>query len=186
MELNENIIKSAYNLMEMITKDYQWYTDTPEQPFELSQGSIWLINPDTKEWMLELNKSGRLGYYYKTYDTFSMYLNMDEPDFQSFIKVWVEYVLKRGVISTCAVRHRSGGEVEYVLKRGVVSTEQEKMQPVEWVEYVLKRGVVLTDSTWDEDLFHVEYALKRGVVSKPSRFRKWWVEVKEIFKIENN
>jgi hypothetical protein len=89
---------------------------------------------------------------------------MDEPDFQSFIKVWVEYVLKRGVIST--------GIGGYTNEAGV--------------EYILKRGVVLTDSTWDEDLFHVEYALKRGVVSKPSRFRKWWVEVKEIFKIENN
>jgi hypothetical protein len=177
MELNENTIKSSYKLMEMITKGYQWYS-TPY--------GTWLINPDTKKWMLELGKSGDLWYYYKMSDTFSNYLNMKRSDFESFIKVWVEDVLKRGVISTDGVREHVLGMVEDVLKRGVVSTEQEKMQPVEWVEYVLKRGVVLTDSTWDEDLFHVEYALKRGVVSKPSRFRKWWVEVKEIFKIENN
>jgi len=54
MELNQKIIESSYKLMEMINKGYQWYTDTPEQPFEYSEGSIWLINPETGEWILEL------------------------------------------------------------------------------------------------------------------------------------
>jgi hypothetical protein len=89
--LTDGQIKAGYALMNMITKDYQWYS-TPY--------GIWLINPETKKWMLDLKKSGELWYYYKTYDTFSMYLNMEKSDFESFIKIWVEDVLKRGVVST--------------------------------------------------------------------------------------
>jgi len=96
MELNQKIIESASKLMEINTKGYQWYTDTPEQPFEYSEGSIWLINPETGEWILELEKSGVLWYEYEIPDSFSKYLNMGKSDFQSFIKIWVEDALKRG------------------------------------------------------------------------------------------
>ena len=58
--LTDGQIKSGYALMNMITKDYQWYHDTPEQPFKHTPGSIWLINPDTKEWIFHLTKSGKL------------------------------------------------------------------------------------------------------------------------------
>ena len=116
--LTDAQIKAGYALMNMITKDYYWYHDTPEQPFEWSEGSIWLINPDTKQWMFELRKSGHLLYYYETYDTFSMYLNMDESDFESFIKIWVEDALKRGVVSTHRLHGWRCAVVEDALKNG--------------------------------------------------------------------
>jgi hypothetical protein len=116
--LTDAQIKSGYALMNMITKGYHWYHDTPEQPFEYTEGSIWLINPDTNEWMLELKKSGDLWYYYKTYDTFSMYLNMEESDFQSFIKIWVEDVLKKGVVTTGSKSWARRGKVKDVLENG--------------------------------------------------------------------
>ena len=109
---------AGYILMNNLTKGYQWYHDTPKQPFEITPGSIWLINPKTKQWMFELKKSGRLWYYDKTYDTFSMYLNMEESDFESFIKIWVEDVLKRGVISTRRIEWPPGWRVEDVLNNG--------------------------------------------------------------------
>jgi hypothetical protein len=116
--LTDAQIKAGYVLMNMITKDYRWYYDTPEQPFFYTPDSIWLINPETKEWMLELKISGSLYYYYKTLDSFFKYLNMEESDFESFIKIWVEDALERGVIST---RMTSGSLVflvEDVLKKG--------------------------------------------------------------------
>ena len=116
--LTDGQIKSAYALMSMITKGYHWYHDTPEQPFGHTPGSIWLINPDTKEWMLELKKSGDLWYYYKTPYSFSMYLNMEESDFKSFIKIWVEDVLKIGVVATKAYFDEMAFAVEDVLKNG--------------------------------------------------------------------
>ena len=100
MKLNQKIIDASSKLMEMITEDYHWYTDTPEQPFEYTEGSIWLINSETGQWMLVLEKPGFLWYYNGITDTFFKYLNMKYPDFDSFIKIWVEDALKRGVVST--------------------------------------------------------------------------------------
>jgi hypothetical protein len=116
--LTDGQIKSAYSLMNMITKGYQWYHDTPEQPFEYTRGSIWLINPDTKEWTLELDRTGDLWYYYETSNSFSNYLNMEESDFKSFIKIWVEDVLKRGVVSTVRPLTGRKRQVEDALKNG--------------------------------------------------------------------
>ena len=110
-------IKAGYALMNMITKGYHWYYDTPEQPFEYSEGSIWLINPDTKEWLLELKNSGYLRYYDKTYDTFYKYLNMGESDFKSFIKIWVKDALKREVVLT-AKHSSTRASMKDVLKNG--------------------------------------------------------------------
>jgi hypothetical protein len=116
--LTDAQIKATYSLMNMITKGYQWYYDTPERPFKYSPGSIWLINPETKEWMLELKKSGKLWYYNEILDTFSKYLNMEKSDFKSFIKIWVEDVLERGVVSTDAFKFHWRFAVEDALERG--------------------------------------------------------------------
>lgn len=117
-ELSDKKKKADENLMDFISKDYQWYIDTPEQRFEYSPESIWLIKPETKEWMLELKKSGDLWYNYETYDTFSRYLNMEKSDFEPFIKIWVEDVLKREIVS---INNQWGGHtfrVEDVLENG--------------------------------------------------------------------
>ena len=140
MELNENTIKSAYKLMEMITKRYRWYRDTPERPFKYSPDSIWLINPETKEWMLELRKSGKLWYNYKTPESFSKYLNMEVSDFQSFIKIWVEDALERGLVSTCCSPRCGRSAVEDALERGVVSTSARCSWTCTAVEDALENG----------------------------------------------
>jgi hypothetical protein len=116
--LTDGQIKASYSLMNMITKGYKWYYDTPEQPFGLTPGSIWLINPEINEWMLQLKKSGDLWYNYETRDTFSKYLNMKRSDFESFIKIWVEDVLKRGVVSTKEKSLFTTWVVEDALKNG--------------------------------------------------------------------
>jgi hypothetical protein len=116
--LTDGQIKGGYQLMNMITKGYQWYHDTPEQPFERSEGSIWLINPDTKEWMLKLEKDGRLWHYIKTSFSFYDYLNIRSSDFESFIELWVEDVLERGVDTTSFEWKKWLYDVEDVLKNG--------------------------------------------------------------------
>ena len=168
MELNENTIKSAYKLMEILTKGYQWYHDTPEQPFEFTPDSIWLINPDTKEWMIELGKSGDLWYYYETPVIFSKYLNMEKSDFESFIKIWVEDVLKTGVVSTPRRFRSSHPAVEDVLKTGVVSTCLYHSKHGCAVEDALKREVVSTCPLTSNERTPVEDVLKREVVSTTS------------------
>ena len=162
MELNQKIIDAASKLMEMITKEYQWYTDTPEQPFEYSEGSIWLINPETEEWILELTKSGVLWYDYETPDSFYRYLNMGRSDFEPFIKIWMEDVFKRGVVSTSAEADVYWGLMEDVFKRGVVSTLDVAIAPGDRVEDALKREVVSTQIAHDAFFFVLEDALENG------------------------
>ena len=140
MELNQKIIDATYKLMEMFTKRCYWYHDTPEQPFKFTPGSIWLINPETENCMLELRKDGHLWYYDKIFDTFSKYLNMEESDFESFIKIWVEDSLERGVVSTRWMRSRLTYRVEDALERRVVSTGLVSQQRLAVVEDVLKKG----------------------------------------------
>ena len=117
-DLSDKKKNAADNLMGIITKEYQWYTDTPEQPFEYSEGSIWLINPKTREWILVLEKSGDLWYYNGIMDTFFKYLNMKYSDFDSFIKIWVEDALETGVFSIGGALSGYHVEVEDVLKNG--------------------------------------------------------------------
>ena len=138
--LTDGQIKAGYTMMNMITKGYHWYTDTPEQPFEYSEGSIWLINPDTKEWMLKLEKDGHLWYYIRTSNSFYDYLNMKDSDFQSFIKIWVEDVLKSGVNTAFHSGQHGMKQVEDVLKRGVDTASWEWKRSRDEVENVLKRG----------------------------------------------
>ena len=140
MELNQKTIDSSHKLMEMFTKGCNWYHDTSEQPFEYSSGSIWLINPETKQWMLDLKKSGNLFYYHKIFDTFSKYLNMEESDFESFIKLWVEDALKRRVRLKPATSLRSSCQVEDALKRGVIRTLAYATVEFKEVEEALKNG----------------------------------------------
>ena len=166
MELNQKIIDAASKLMEINTKGYQWYTDTPEQPFEYSEGSIWLINPETGEWILELEKSGVLWYEYETPVIFSKYLNMGKSDFQSFIKIWVEDVLKKGVSSTAEEHAHLAEGVEDVLKKGVVSTRSGCLVSFRAVEDALKMGVSSTISEWEGIQRHqgVKDVVEKGTV----------------------
>ena len=94
------MLKALYQYINFLTKDYVWYHDTPEQRFEYSPGTIWLINPETKKWAIVLQKGGNLWWYNDLYTNFQRYFNMERPDFESFITIWVEDVLNRGVSST--------------------------------------------------------------------------------------
>ena len=118
MKLNQKIIDASYKLMEVITKGCYWYHDTPEQPFDYSEGSIWLINPETKDWILVLEKSGDLWYYNGIMDTFFKYLNMKYSDFDSFIKIWVEDNIQKEVVLTGGLPMTLDGKVVDVLKNG--------------------------------------------------------------------
>ena len=114
----ENMLNTLYQYMNFITKDYVWYTDTPEQRFKETPGSIWLINPETQEWILELEKGGKLWWYEDFQLNFKKYFNMEESDYEKFIKLWVEDVLNREVSLTKSVWITPDASVEDVLKNG--------------------------------------------------------------------
>ena len=112
------MLKALYQYMNFLTKDYVWYTDTPEQRFEYTPGSIWLINPKTKEWVVELRKDEILLWNWDFHPNFRRYFNMEMSDYDKFITIWVEDVLNLGVSSTNSGRALIYAVVEDVLKNG--------------------------------------------------------------------
>ena len=114
---DENTLNALYQFMNFITKDYKWYYDTPKNRFEHSAGSIWLIIPETKKWMLELDRASELWFNHKFLKDFKRYFTMEESDFKKFIMIWVEDVLNRGVYAM-EWGYRTSKDVEDVLKRG--------------------------------------------------------------------
>ena len=137
---DENRFNVLRQYMNFLTKDYRWYIDTPENRFEYTPESIWLINPKTEEWVVELEKDGTLSWYFDFYLNFQRYFNMERSDYVRFIKLWVEDVLNRGVSSTSWNTTRWRRAVEEVLNRGVSSTLEQQSVQFQWVEDVLNRG----------------------------------------------
>ena len=134
------MLNALYQFMNNLTKGYVWYHDTPEKRFEHSEGSIWLINPETKKWAVELKKNGTLLFYQDSYRVFQKYFNMEQSDFERFITIWVEDVLNRGVSLTQSRGHTRWSQMEDVLNRGVSLTVMSYLGSIKSVKDVLKNG----------------------------------------------
>ncbi len=124
-DLKPALIRAFYGFMEMEMEmeGYNIYVDTPENRFEYDPDSIWIVNPKTKGWIIELEKSGELWYHYKFYDNFSIWFKEELSVFEQLITVWVEDVLKRGVSITRWWFSPKEAAVKEVLKRGVSITD---------------------------------------------------------------
>jgi len=118
-DLKPALIRAFYSFMEMETQGYEIYVDTPENRFEYSPETIWVINPKTERWMIELLKSGELWYYGPLYDNFSKWFNEERSVFKQLIAMWVEDVINRGVSTTRAFASVQPGTVVDVLKKGI-------------------------------------------------------------------
>jgi hypothetical protein len=122
-DLKPALIRAFYGFMEMEMEGYNIYVDTPENRFRYTHGSIWIINPITERWMIELKKSGELWYYNGVYYNFLMWFKEERSVFEQLITMWVEDVLKNGVSTT---RLNNGAWtllVEDVLKNGMSTTD---------------------------------------------------------------
>jgi hypothetical protein len=102
--------------MEM--EGYNIYVDTPEKRFYEPE-SIWIINPITERWMIELKKSGKLWYYGPLYDNFLNWFKEERSVFEQLIRMWVEDVLKRGVSTAAETWSPMTHGVEDVLNIGI-------------------------------------------------------------------
>lgn len=154
--------------MEFQTKDYLWYYDTPEQRFEYKPESIWLINPKTVKWALELQKGGKLWWYWDFHFNFERYFNMNHSDFEKFIKLWVEDVINRGVTTTVEWMAYRSVAVEDVINRGVSTTENLQSGGHPAIEDAINRGVTTTGCQAFPKHHRIEDVLNRGVSTTKS------------------
>ena len=162
MELNQKIIDVSYGLMEIEAKGYQWYTDTSEKPFIFSKGSIWLINPKTKEWFLQIKKTGELNYFYDKFDSFYRYINMNRTEFEMVLKKWVEDILEKTITST----NGDWGSFQSIIRetsdRNVVKYEIEHIPYKDDIEDVLEKGIVVSFYDFDNRNRRVNEVIDNG------------------------
>jgi hypothetical protein len=144
-DLKPALIRAFYGFMEMEMEGYNIYVDTPENRFEYDPESIWIINPKTKGWIIELEKSEKLWYYNPLYNNFSNWFKEERSVFEQLITMWVEDVINRGVLTTWDNRSFCLCSVEDVIKRGVSTTAMLPQTMDALVKDVIKRGVSITD-----------------------------------------
>jgi hypothetical protein len=143
-DLKPALIKAFYGFMEMETQGYEIYVDIPENRFRYNPESIWIINPKTKGWIIGLLKSGKLWYYGPLYDNFSKWFNEERSVFEQLIRMWVEDVLKRGVLTIPVPMPAAIRSVGDVLKRGILTTRFHFAPGDDRVEDVLKKGIKIS------------------------------------------
>ncbi len=115
-DIKPSLIRAFYSFMEM--EGYNIYVDTPEKRFYEPE-SIWIINPMTERWMIELKKWGELWYSQTIYHNFSKWFNEEQSVFEQLITMWVEDVLKRGVLIARRFAHPRSTKVDDVLNIGI-------------------------------------------------------------------
>ena len=109
----KEIIKS---LIDYAVDGYEWIYDP-------QNGSLWLINPDTKQWLLEYENSGDLWYNWSRWTDFFKYINMEYSEYQQYIQSYVEEVLQNRVRKTRLHHWVADWLVEDVLRNGVRDTK---------------------------------------------------------------
>jgi len=143
-DIKPALIRAFYGFMEIEMEGYNIYVDTPENRFEYTPESIWIINPKTKGWIIELENSGRVWCYKRLYDNFLMWFKEEQSVFERLITIWVEDVIKRGVSTTVVTQAQSAIPVVDVLKRGVSTTWVTTIGATDEVEDVLKKGIKIS------------------------------------------
>lgn len=98
------------------------------QNYELYETDVsyWLINPNTREWAIELTKDGHLWYEYYFFEKIYRLFSLDVVDNQHYITEWVEDTLQNGVRHTSLDFFNDWHDVEDVLQNGVILNNQTK------------------------------------------------------------
>ena len=109
VENNKN--KPISYLIDYVIEGYEWY-------FLPKTGSLWLINPNTKQWLLDYENTGNLWYFRPRWSDYFKYLNMGPSEYQQYIQAYVEDVLRNGVRNIHKDSQNLKNNVEYVLRNG--------------------------------------------------------------------
>jgi len=107
--------------------------------------SIWMIFPEEKKWVFQLENDGDLWYNYNFFVDVFKYLSLDVIENKDYITRWVEDILKRGVKHTRYLKGPIPYRVEDTLKRGVKHTYQLDYRFKDLVEDTLKKGKKLNN-----------------------------------------
>ena len=80
--------------------------------------SLWMIIPETKEWVFWIDSNLNLRYKYDFFNKIYRYVSLDVVDNQNYITKWVEDILKTGVRNTENRLHYEQDVIEDIIEKG--------------------------------------------------------------------
>ena len=102
--------------------------------------SLWMIIPETKEWVFWIDSNLNLRYKYDFFNKIYRYVSLDVVDNQNYITKWVEDILKTGVRNTISLLQASRVSVEDIIKKGVRNTENRLHYEQDVIEDIIEKG----------------------------------------------
>ncbi len=102
--------------------------------------SLWMIIPETKEWVFEIEHNLTLWYNLPFFEKIYKYVSLDVIDNQHYITEWVEDIIKKGVRNTYRYVEVEFIDVDNILKNGVRDTLPDAIYKAYQVQDILKRG----------------------------------------------
>ena len=102
--------------------------------------SLWLIIPDAKVWIFEIQDDLTLWYNLPFFEKIYKYVSLDVIDNQHYITEWVEDIIKNGVRDTHLYIEVEFIDVDNILKKGVRNTLPDAIYKAYQVQDIIKRG----------------------------------------------
>ena len=102
--------------------------------------SLWMIIPDAKVWIFEIQDDLTLWYNLPFFEKIYKYVSLDVIDNQHYITEWVEDIIKKGVRNTYRYVEVEFIDVDNILKNGVRDTLPDAIYKAYQVQDILKRG----------------------------------------------
>jgi hypothetical protein len=121
MNLQESIRKILREETEDGMKDIMFDIfdeNTKGAEFYKYDNSLWMILPEQKEWVIEIDIDLTLWYNYEFFKKFYKYVSLDAIDNQHYITEWVEDIIKTGIRNTQKYGFESRFAVEDIIKKG--------------------------------------------------------------------
>jgi hypothetical protein len=124
--------------------------------------SLWLIIPDAKVWIFEIQDDLTLWYNLPFFEKIYKYVSLDAIDNQNYITKWVEDILKKRVRNTVSAPFRGNHHVEDIIKKGVKNTEWANAYDSDDVDNILKKGIKNTLPDAIYKAYQVQDIIKKG------------------------
>ena len=102
--------------------------------------SLWMIIPDAKVWIFEIQDNLTLWYNLPFFEKIYKYVSLDVIDNQHYITEWVKDIIKKGVRNTVVDYYPQRFHVEDIIKKGVRNTLPDAIYKAYQVQDIIKTG----------------------------------------------
>jgi len=124
--------------------------------------SLWMIIPDAKVWIIEIQDDLTLWYNLPFFEKIYKYVSLDVIDNQHYITEWVEDIINTEMRDTSSGFTPALRFIDNILKKGIKNTEWANAFESDDVENILKKGIKNTLPDAIYKAYQVQDIIKRG------------------------